>query len=138
MDSNRSIGYYRAVVKAEITLAGGVKVIVDGTPGEIEEVTRRLAGPVADAPRHQKAPLKGRTAPPSVTKKIPTLKDYVLELRENGLFKKTQGLSDIKEALAADGHVVPITTLSGCMLGLVKSRDLRRIKEDGTWKYVNR
>jgi hypothetical protein len=66
------------------------------------------------------------------------IRDYILELKEAGVFKKPQGLTDIKNALHAEGHIIPITSLSGAMLDLVKSKQLRRFKDQKTWRYVNR
>jgi len=119
--------------KATVKLASGGNVVVEGTAEEVEEIVRRIssaAGSRASRPMTKAArPTKGADR---------AIGDYVIELRESGLFKKPQGLTDIKNALQADGHIVPITTLSGVMLNLVKSRELRRFKEGKTWKYVNR
>jgi len=66
------------------------------------------------------------------------LTDYVIELRESGKFEKPKGLTEVKDALAAEGHIVPITTLSGVMLRLARAKQFRRYKENGTWKYAKR
>jgi hypothetical protein len=67
-----------------------------------------------------------------------SIKDYVLQLRDAGFFKKPQGLADIRHGLETEGHIVPVTTLSGVMIGLARRRELRRFKEGMTWRYVVR
>jgi hypothetical protein len=119
-----------------MTLPSGAKVTIEGTVDDVETVLKR----------YEKIPAKSGTrrgAPRTSGSRSATdraLGDYIIELREAGLFKKPQGLTDVKNALQAEGHIVPITTLSGVMLGLVKTRNLRRFREDKTktWKYVNR
>ena len=134
------VWHYRAMVgrqiimpKATVKLSSGATIVVEGTAGEVEDVVRRLS--LKDGGGSVRQRSKKSTAAAGAGKAIG---DYVIELRESGLFKKAQGLTDIKDALQADGHIVPITTLSGVMLSLVKSRELRRFKEAKTWKYVNR
>ncbi len=40
--------------------------------------------------------------------------------------------------LEESGHLCPVTTLSGVMLGLVQKRLLSRVKRDGVWMYGKR
>lgn len=121
------------MAKATMTMPSGTTVVIEGSEGEIETILRRI----------DKAPEKSRARTTERSKgrkgeSEKALGDYVLELREAGLFEKPQGLADIKNALQAEGHIVPITTLSGVMLRRVKNRELRRFKEEKTWKYVKR
>nr|WP_276977399.1 hypothetical protein [Ferrimicrobium acidiphilum] len=121
------------MVKSEITLPGGAKVSVEGTPQEVEEVVRRLSGaPASHHVRPKGSAPRRRSAQPG------TVSGYVVELKEDGVFKQARGLSEVRAALTQEGHVVPLTTLSGVMLNLVKQRHLRRVKEKGVWKYTNR
>lgn len=124
------------MAKATITLPSGTRVSVEGTPAEVEDIVARI-----DGKRERKPSKPGigstRARKPAKNAK-PAIKDYVIELRDGGFFRKPQGLAEVKTALEAEGHIIPITTLSGVMLGLVKSRELRRLKEGKTWKYVNR
>ena len=64
--------------------------------------------------------------------------DAILELKQEGFFKKPQGLADIKEKLGSMGLIYPVTSISGAVLSLVKHRALGRIKKDGRWCYVAR
>jgi len=118
--------------KATITTPAGTKITIEGSTEEVQELVLRLETKSARRPSKSTAFETGRVT----TQKA--IKDYILELRDAGLFGKPQGLADIKSALQAEGHIVPITTLSGVMLGLVKSRALRRFQEERAWKYVER
>jgi hypothetical protein len=121
-----------AMPKATVTLGTGTKVEIEGSAEEIELLLKRIE-PRREA---QTSKREGRRSPRG--KDSQAIRDYVIELREAGTFKKPIGLTDVKNALHAEGHVIPITTLSGVMLGLVKSKELRRLKEGGVWKYVTR
>lgn len=122
------------MTKATIPLPTGGSVVVEGTPSEIEAVIKRLSGVPAARAKATRPPKQVRGSSPG------SVKDHVLELRESGFFSKARGLTEVKDALAAKGHLVPITTLSGVMLGIVKGKDLRRLKDgqDKNWKYGRR
>ena len=51
-------------------------------------------------------------------------------------FASKRGLGEIKGKLDEQAHFYPVTTLSPAMVRLVRKREIRRIKEDGTWKIV--
>lgn len=119
--------------EAEIELPGGSRVTVKGTEQEIHRIVQLLAQTkgVDSRPPSRSATRPQQKAGGAVT-------GYVIELRDAGQFDKAKGLTDVKEALASEGHIVPITTLSGVMLGLARAKQLRRFKEGGVWKYVKR
>lgn len=124
------------MAKATITQPGGAIVTIEGTPEEVEVILSRLNDKL---PYRGKPRLKVYSSHEKVVeRRAQSVKDYIIELREGGLFKKPRGLSDVRVALAAEGHILPITTLSARMLELVKSQQLRRVKEGKVWKYVNR
>lgn len=120
-------------MKTEITLPSGTKVRLEGAPHEVEDVVRRLTGPVLAPPGSTKT--DGDSRRPGTAG---TVSGYILELERDGYFDQARGLSEVKAALASEGHVVPITTLSGRMLSLVKQKRLRRLRSEGVWKYVDR
>jgi len=64
------------------------------------------------------------------------LVDLIASLVDGGFFKKPRDLASIRTALAEMGHHYPVTTLSPIMLRLVRKRNLRRIKEQKRWVYV--
>jgi hypothetical protein len=67
---------------------------------------------------------------------------YIQELVEEGFFKKQKTISDLKAELENRGHHIPLTSLSGPLQQLVRSRVLRRQRSDGsegkkTYLYSN-
>jgi hypothetical protein len=120
--------------EATIEHPSGAKVTVSGSEDEIKRILAALV-PGSSARKFTRRVKKGRVSSSSAGSAI---RDYVLELRQSGQFNKAKGLTEVKDALAAEGRIIPITTLSGVMLSLAKSKELRRFKEDGTWKYVKR
>ncbi len=122
------------MVKATITMPTGTKVVVEGSTEDVERLLGRLGDDISLITKKHKRPSSTK----KTSKRSQSITDYVIELREAGLFKNPQSLSDVRTALASEGHVVPITTLSGRMLDIVKAKQLRRIRDGKVWKYVNR
>jgi len=58
--------------------------------------------------------------------------------KEESFFDKPRSLSEVAMKLEESGHLCPVTTLSGVMLGLVQKRLLSRVKRDGVWMYGKR
>ncbi len=106
---------------------------VEGTPAEVEAILHRLEAKSIGQENESEKNRSGKA--PAIPK---TIKDYILELGETGFFKEPRSLRQIGEALRTEGHMIPSTTLSGKVLDLTKSRDLRRLKDGNVWKYVNR
>lgn len=76
------------------------------------------------------------------SKKSGSTKSRILLLRDEGFFAVPRSIADIKSELQAHGWILPMTTLSGPLQGLVQDRELRRIRDQGpkkkkVWKYVN-
>jgi hypothetical protein len=61
----------------------------------------------------------------------------IRELRDNDFFTSKRGLGDVQKALEEGAHIYPVTTLSPVLFRMVRGKELRRLKEDGAWKYVN-
>jgi hypothetical protein len=119
--------------KATVATPSGTKIIIEGTSDEVVALIARLEGlgRSADAQPSGTARLK---AP---TKSKQSLPGLISELIDSGFFKTPKYLGDLKEALQQNGQFYPVTTLSPTMLRLVRSRQLRRIKDNkGQWSYV--
>jgi hypothetical protein len=113
-------------------MPSGTSIAIEGSADEIEDIIQRIEGGAKGSSRVKKS------RETSSAERATGTKEYVLELRETGLFEKPLGLGDVKKALEAEGHIVPVTTLSGVMLNLVKRRELRRLKDGKAWMYVKR
>lgn len=114
------------MAKAQIMLPGGARVTLDGTPVEIAETLERL----------QKSPTTKVVGPRTVRPERMGLTDLISNLIDGGFFKKPKDLASVKQALEEIGHHYPVTTLSGTMLGQVRKRNLRRLKQDKRWMYT--
>jgi hypothetical protein len=133
--------------KANVVLADGTKVTIDGTADEVAMVLQRISSGVSQAssggiskgPRRRRAkpaasgPGKGTSG--KAKSKGPV--DYIRELAKEDFFKTKRGLGDVQQKLEEGAHIYPVTHLSPVLFRLVHLKELRRIKEDGTWKYVN-
>jgi hypothetical protein len=72
---------------------------------------------------------KGRD---SASRKGP--KGRLVELVEEGFFKKQRTIAEVKTELANRGHHIPLTSLSGPLQSLTQDRRLRRQKVPSTGK----
>lgn len=130
-----------------MVLADGTKVTIDGTTEEVAALIQRISaatpGPAARGAaagtrrRRGKAltPSDGKTASRKASAKGPV--GYIRELAGADYFKTKRGLGDVQKKLEEGAHIYAVTHLSPAMTRLVRTRELRRIKEGGTWKYVN-
>jgi hypothetical protein len=124
--------------KANVTLPGGATVTVEGTTEEVAALVKQLSGPpIASSTRRglpRRSPNRGQNMPKRGAKG-PT--DYVRELIAEGFFQTKQGISAVQDKLEEAAHIYPVDSLSPTLFRLVKKKELRRIREDGSWKYVN-
>jgi hypothetical protein len=119
--------------KATVAIPSGAKVTIEGTNDEVIALIARLEG-LDGAPRTPQLAASRSTAQ---TKSKPSLPGLISEMISNGFFKEPRHLSALKDALEQNGQFYPVTTLSPAMLRLVRSRQLRRIKDSkGRWSYV--
>jgi hypothetical protein len=134
------------MAKANLKLRDGTTVTIEGKPEEVAAVLERfsLEGP-PDEGKAKRRPRRGRgsrsrqkmpkTDSPRRTSKGPV--DYIRELIAEDFFKDKRGLSDVRIKLEERAHVYPNTSLSPVLFRMVRERELRRIKEERKWKYVN-
>jgi hypothetical protein len=133
--------------KANVVLADGTKVAIEGTADEVAAVLQRISGSAPQSSargsstnmgrRRRKSTVNGsgKAARPRTTAKGPL--GYIRELVEEDFFKTKRGLGDVRKKLEEGAHIYEVTHLSPALTRLVRARELRRIKEGGTWKYVN-
>lgn len=120
--------------KATVAMTSGGTVTIEGTDDEIVALIARLEG-VGRTPRAAPAKTTLRRSPTNKAK--PTLPGLISEMMAEGFFKEPKQLSAVKAKLEQNGQFYPLTSLSPAMLRLVKSRQLRRIKDSrGRWSYV--
>ena len=133
--------------KATAVLADGTRVTIEGSPEELATVLQRLSG--SQSPSGSKASVKqasvnrpdiggsggGRTQRRNKSSKGPA--EHIRRLVAEGFFKVKRGIADVQSRLEERAHIYPVTHLSPVLFRLVKGRELRRIKVDGAWQYVN-
>src|SRR3989344_6029234 len=111
------------MVKTEITTKDGTKIIIEGSEEEVKRVISHI---------HQKSPTKQESSRKTTSKKEKpvdkmSIAHQISELNEVGFFKTPRTLSEIKDALAKNGMIYPITSLSGKVIEKVRKRELGRI-----------
>jgi len=126
-------GYYEVLMaNAKIETENGTKIQIEGTPEEIAKVMDlyKKGKEKEERPKEFKKFTKRTTSP--------TIADLIRERIAEGFFDKPHGLAELKAGLEEQGHFIPITTLSGCILGLIKNKELRRLKQNDRWCYARR
>jgi hypothetical protein len=119
--------------KATIATPSGAKVTIEGTNDEVVALVARFEG---WGQAEQAHPAKAARSS-SQSKSKPTLTGLISEMIGGGFFKEPKHLGALKDELEQNGQFYPVTTLSPAMLRLVRSRQLRRIKDSkGRWSYV--
>ncbi len=118
------------MAKAQLTTRGGAIITIEGTPDEVAALVARLEA--RDRPVGKKT---GAPGPKSTLRATPT--SLIVDLIDGGFFKKPKELSAIRLVLEEQGHFYPVTTLSPVLLRLIRKRQLRRIKDQKRWLYVN-
>ena|SRR5436189_5274084 len=127
--------------KATLVLPDGTKVTIDGTTEEVALLLERISGNAPAAPANGRRP-KRRRATASAAAHSPGAKargpkDYVRDLVAHDFFKTKRSLRDVQKELEDGAHIYAVTHISPALFRLVRDRELRRIKEEGTWRYVN-
>ena len=119
--------------RATVAMASGGTVTIEGTDDEIVALIARLEGS-GRTPRT--APARSLRSNPAKASK-PTLPGLISEMVATGFFKEPKHLGAVKAELEQNGQFYPLTTLSPALLRLVRSKQLRRIKDSrGRWSYV--
>ena len=116
--------------KARIDRPNGTKIIVEGTPEEVASILRRVELPSDERLSESPRPKEGKKT------KI-TTKELILELKEDGFFKKKRTQRSVSDALENRGHFYSDASVGTALHRLVRDdRKLRRMKEEGKWVYV--
>lgn len=124
------------MAKATIRTSAGSVVTVEGESSEVASIITRIEQ-IGQMTKEKKAVIKAERKVRQRAK-AETATDMVAKLKDAGFFNKPRGLSEISERLAVDGVLVPITSLSGVVLSLVRRQVLSRTKRDGRWVYGKR
>jgi hypothetical protein len=129
--------------KASVVLSNGTKVTIDGAANEVAALVKLIGSQDDDAGTGGVANRrKGRGGRKTSKLKLakprrlgPT--EYIRELKTAGYFKVRREIGEVRDKLEGGAHIYKVTSLSAPLFRLVKKKELRRVKEDGAWKYVN-
>jgi hypothetical protein len=121
------------MAKATIKSKTGAIITVEGTEKEVANILTSFENTVTIA-RAKEVMTKGKIAKKDLNKRL-TASNLIINLKEDGYFDKPKSLTDIANALQERGHLYPVTTLSGVMIGLVQRKIFGRKKIDGKWMY---
>lgn len=131
--------------KANLTLPDGTKVTIEGDPEEVARLLQMVSGS-SEKTRQPRQTTKATRGKRTKTQKPKGRGEreaagplaYIRQIKKEGFFKQKRTLSDVQKTLETRGYIYPVTSLSGPLLSLVRSRELGRLKEEGVWKYVHR
>jgi hypothetical protein len=134
------------MAKADITLANGTVVTIDGTVDEIKTLLEIYSGAQPKSERgggikkgHRRKPKSKKSSSGSKPKKVKRgPKGYIAELRSEDFFKTKRTINEVQAKLEENGHIYPLNELSTPLRRLVKDKELGRIKEKDNWVYFNR
>lgn len=123
------------MVKADLVLPDGTKVVIEGLAEEVAGVLAKFSSP-GDAGRRSEQ----RKTPVAVNKGDRTRGggpiSLIRDLANEDFFKTKRTIGDVQTKLEERGHIYAVTSLSPALLRLTQNRTIRRIKEGKGWLYV--
>jgi len=130
------------MAKAEIVLPNGTHVSIDGSPEEVAKVISLYGGGLSNivkssVSRSGKAKKASLVSTSRKNVKIGP-QYYISMLAEDGFFKKKKTIANVQSKLEEMGHIYAQSSISAPLIRLVRSHQLRRIKEKDGWVYVNK
>lgn len=122
------------MVKAEIILKGGAKMIIEGSPEEILEIKSKMEG---EDINKKIAKEVSQPRKKGIRKSGIGPKSRILELIDEDFFKEKRSINNVQQKLEEKGSIYDLSSLSPALLRLVRKKLIRRIKEGKKWIYVN-
>jgi hypothetical protein len=123
------------MAKAEINLPNGTKITVDGTPEEIIKIQGAFSRP-SEYERKDSRVYGSKVIPKKKPNKIGPL-GRIRNLIEEDYFKDKRTIEDVRKILEERAIFYKSSDIAPSLIRLVKKGELRRLKEDGQWRYVN-
>ncbi len=122
------------MAKANIILPNGTRIDIDGTPEEIIKIKESLSNEETTQKRTRKA-VKSNSSQKKPSKEGPLAR--IRNLIEKDFFKEKRAIEDIRKRLEEMAIFYKVSDLSPSLIRLVKKGELRRIREESQWRYVN-
>lgn len=123
------------MTKAKIEMENGTKITIEGTPEDVSTAIKLMqelrpytkkTKVISKDSKEQKIKSSGKKG----------IRDRTRELISDGFFKKQRSLHNVKDELENKGHIYPVTSISPTLIRLVRTRELRRLKDNKKWTYV--
>ena len=127
MTVERTIGSYKIQVTGKREELGEMLGVLDEVADEIAKARQ--------PPVQATQPIYSQAEIPSISRSR-KLSEAISDLFNADWGASPRGISEVKDALATNGLIYPLTTLSGTLLGLTKRGLLRRIKTSDGYRYV--
>jgi hypothetical protein len=128
------------MAKASLKLSDGTTVLIEGSPEEIAQIMSLHSKSIKDQSIKIHSTNK-KKKPKSTSRKssqsAPGPKYRIVELKSLGFFDEKRNIADIQKKLEEQGYIYAQTSLSPTLYRLVRSKDLRRLKENKAWVYFN-
>jgi len=121
------------MAKAEIILKDGTRMLIEGTTEEIIQFKDKLEHASKNQSSEEDKGTKKDFGISSSTGPLGRINQLIQE----SFFKEKRTIQDIKSKLEEKAIFYDATSLSPTLLRLVKKGIIRRIKENGQWRYVN-
>lgn len=131
------------MAKANVIRPDGTKVTIEGSPEEVAALLVRIESVTQESQSSparrssRSAAASSRTERPANRAKPKGPADYIRDLIDGDFFSAKRAIGEVQSKLEEQARIYPVTHLSPALFRLVKARELRRIKEDGQWRYVN-
>ena len=123
------------MAEAEINLPNGTKINVKGTPEEIILIQQAFSKDSEHKSRKVSID-RNSSIPKSKPDKIGPL-GRIRVLVVEDYFKEKRAIDDVRRLLEEKAIFYKSSDIAPSLIRLVKKGELRRLKEDGNWVYVN-
>jgi len=114
------------MVKADFKFPDGTTADFEGSPEEVFSLVERF---------QKQSLFKKKIRTKTSSKKGPLQR--IRELIKDDFFCERKTINDVQRKLEEKGHIYKNNQLSSSLKRLAESQELRRVKEDNTWNYVN-
>ena len=115
------------MAKANLILANGTKVNLEGTAEEVKDLLEHFSGEKQVSPKRKTTKTKRKQSSNSAkkqTKKQGGPTGLIVELAEEDYFKSKRTISDIQKKLEERGHIYAITSISSPLTRLTRKREI--------------
>jgi hypothetical protein len=122
------------MAKADIILPNGTRINIDGTPEEIIKIKESLTNEESIQGKRKNV-VKKNNSKKKLSKNGPLIR--IRGLIEKDFFKEKRTIENVRKMLEEMAIFYKVSDISPSLIRLVKKGELRRIKEEGQWRYVN-